>query len=158
MRESSSSRASNSSEAVEPQSQVDTTVNQIINQDINVTSSSVHALMYRPMELDEAVQLIHRTERMESPEVDYGEGTDVEEEKQYNHENSDRVFQRGQEQVSPRAPEHELDPMLAPARIQLQHTLIPGDRPLLHRPYVPLPSLASEDTVVAVLYFIHKIY
>jgi len=151
MRESSSSRASSSSEAVEqPQSQVDTTVNQVINQDINITSATVHELMYRPMELDEATQLIHRTERLESPELDYGDGTDVEEAQLYNHESSTNVFQRRQGQEYPTAPEHEFNPGLAPTRSQLQPVLVPGDRPLLHRPYVPLPSLASSDSVVAV--------
>jgi hypothetical protein len=74
----------------------------------------------------------------------------VEEAQRYNHESSTNVFQRRQEQEYPISSAHVLNPVLAPTISQLQPTLIPGDRPLLHRPYVPLPSLASEDTVVAI--------
>ncbi len=140
-RDSASSRASTSSEQLDPtQLQLNTSGNQSINQEVRLTSSAVHDLMYRPVELDEAVQLAHSMQSLVDDPVDYGNGTDDEEEKQYNH--VENVFQRGQEQQVPQSSAEELVTIIAPSLVrEILPTIIPGARHFLDRPYVvSLPS------------------
>ena len=98
---------------------------------------TTHDIMYRPYDIDDAAMLLAQPQE-ELPEVDYGSGTDNEDDRQHIRE---LAAQRRRELSSGRNPTRAGDA----ERVDRPNAL-ESHQALLNRPYIPLPSLVLSES------------